>query len=271
MVGPHVEIDAGVVLHSHVAVMGQTHLGQGCQVFPFASIGHIPQDMKYRGEESSLIVGDHTTIREHVTINPGTKGGGLVTRVGSHCLLMVGSHVAHDCQLGNHVVLGNNATLAGHVTIGEYAVLGALSAVHQFVRIGAYALIGEMAGIPSDVFPFAMANGTGREARLSGLNMVGLKRHGFSSDQLRELCQAFRALLSNDGTLNERLEGLTGRFTVNPLVKQIIEFINCGSDRSFLRPNASVSRGIESAANDKGHELRWFVPDNPEATEADAR
>lgn len=116
VVGPHVEIDAGVVLHSHVAVIGQTRLGQGCQVFPFASLGYIPQDMKYRGEKSSLLVGDHTTIREHVTINPGTKGGGMVTRVGSHCLLMIGSHVAHDCQLGNHVVLGNNATLAGHVT-----------------------------------------------------------------------------------------------------------------------------------------------------------
>jgi UDP-N-acetylglucosamine acyltransferase len=148
--------------------------------------------------------------------------------------------------------------LAGHVTIGEYAVLGAFSALHQFVRIGAYAFIGEMAGIPSDVFPFGMATGTGREARLSGLNIVGLKRHGFSSDQLRELRQAFRALLSNDGTLKERLEDLKKMFTVNPLVKQVIEFINCGSDRSFLSPNTSVSRSIESAVNDKAHELGWI-------------
>jgi UDP-N-acetylglucosamine acyltransferase len=171
---------------------------------------------------------------------------------------LFGSHVAHDCQLGNHVILGNNAALAGHVTIGEYAVLGAFSALHQFVRIGAYAFIGEMAGIPSDVFPFGMATGTGREARLSGLNIVGLKRHGFSSDQLRELRQAFRALLSNDGTLKERLEDLKKMFTVNPLVKQVIEFINCGSDRSFLSPNTSVSRSIESAVNDKAHELGWI-------------
>jgi UDP-N-acetylglucosamine acyltransferase len=239
VVGPEVELGEGVVLQSHVVVTGRTRLGKGCQVFPFASIGHMPQDMKYRGEESRLEVGDHTTIREHVTINPGTEGGGMVTRIGSHCLLMVGAHVAHDCTIGDHVILVNNATLGGHVTIGEYAILGGLSAVHQYVRIGAYAFIGGMSGIPHDVIPFGMAIGAGRVATLAGLNLIGLKRHEFPREEIHELRQAYRLLFSTEGTLKERLIDVDKLFSANLLVKQIIDFMRTETDRSYLPGNAS--------------------------------
>jgi UDP-N-acetylglucosamine acyltransferase len=234
LVGPEVEIGAGTVLHSHVVVTGKTKLGEGCQVFPFASIGHIPQDKKYQGEDSRLVVGDHTIIREHVTINPGTEGGGLVTKVGSHCLLMVGAHIAHDCQLGDYAILVNNATLAGHVIVGEHAILGGLCAVHQFVRIGAYAFIGGMSGVENDVIPYGMA--LGNRAALSGLNIVGLKRHGFGREQIHEMRQAYRMLFSSEGTLLERLEDVDKMFAANPLVQSIVTFVRTPSDRSLCVP-----------------------------------
>jgi UDP-N-acetylglucosamine acyltransferase len=234
VVGPQVELGEGAVLHSHVVVTGRTRLGEGCRVYPFASIGHIPQDQKYRGEESSLVIGDHTVIREHATINPGTAGGGMVTRIGSHCLLMVGCHVAHDCELGDHVILVNNATLAGHVTVGDHAILGGLSAVHQYVRIGAYAFIGGMSGVTADVIPFGMAIGAGRVATLAGLNLVGLKRHNFPREEIQGLRQAYRELFATEGTLKERLEDVEKLFSSNGLVKQIIDFMRSDSDRSYL-------------------------------------
>lgn len=240
VIGAGVEIGDGSILHSHVVVTGSTKLGRECQVFPFASIGHIPQDMKFNGEQSSLVIGDHTVIREHVTINPGTEGGGLVTKVGSHCLLMVACHIAHDCRLGDHVILVNNATLGGHVTIGDHAIIGGLSAVHQFVRIGAYAFIGGMSGITADVIPFGMAMG-GR-ANLAGLNIVGLKRHGFPREQIHQLRQAYRMLFSAEGTLKERLEDVENMFPENRLVGQVVNFIKSESDRSFCVPvNAAAS------------------------------
>jgi UDP-N-acetylglucosamine acyltransferase len=239
VVGPHVELGDGAVLHSHAVVTGRTSLAQGCQVFPFASIGHVPQDQKYQGEASSLSVGAETIIREHVTINPGTEGGGMVTRVGSHCLLMVGAHIAHDCQLGDHVILVNNATLAGHVTIGDHAIVGGLSAVHQFVRIGAHAFIGGMSGVTADVIPFGMA--IGNRAALSGLNVVGLRRQGFPREQIHELRQAYRMLFSSEGTLLERLEDVENMFSANPLVEQIVQFIKSRSDRSFSVPNNAAA------------------------------
>src|SRR5215475_7057845 len=144
IIGEHVTLAAGVNLKSHVVVEGRTTIGERTRIFPFASIGHVPQDLKYDGEASSLEIGADNTIREHVTMNPGTAGGGMVTRVGDHCLFMVGAHVAHDCQIGNYVIMANNATLAGHVVVEDHAVLGGLSAVHQFVRIGKHAMIGGM-------------------------------------------------------------------------------------------------------------------------------
>lgn len=235
VIGPDVELGEGVVVHSHAVITGRTTLGPECKVFPFASIGQAPQDVKFHGEPSTLTIGAKTIIREHATVNPGTEGGHMSTKVGSNCLLMIGAHVAHDCEVGNSVTLVNGATLGGHVTIGDGAIIGGLSAVHQFVRIGAYAFIGGMSGITADVIPFGMA--IGNRANLCGLNIVGLKRKRFPRDQIHELRQAYRMLFSTEGTLKERLEDVESMFSTNPLTKQVIEFIKTQSDRQFCVPN----------------------------------
>jgi len=235
VIGPDVELGDGVVIHSHAVITGRTTLGPECKVFPFASIGQAPQDVKFHGEPSTLTIGAKTIIREHATVNPGTEGGHMSTKVGSNCLLMIGAHVAHDCEVGDSVTLVNGATLGGHVTIGDGAIIGGLSAVHQFVRIGAYAFIGGMSGITADVIPFGMA--IGNRANLCGLNIVGLKRKGFPRDQIHELRQAYRMLFSSEGTLKERLEDVESMFSTNPLTKQVIEFIKTQSDRQFCVPN----------------------------------
>ncbi len=234
IIGPEVKIGAGSVLHSHIVLTGKSTIGSACQIFPFASIGHIPQDLKYHGEDTRLEIGDHTVIREYVTINPGTEGGGGVTRVGSNCLLMVGAHIAHDCQLADHVIMVNNATLAGHVTVGEHAILGGLCAVHQFVRIGAHSFVGGMSGVENDLIPYGMA--LGNRAVLAGLNIVGLKRHGFPREQIHELRQAYRMLFASEGTLMERLEDVDKMFPSNVLVQSIVSFIRAQSDRSLCVP-----------------------------------
>jgi len=239
LIGPNVELGDGVVAHSHAVITGRTTLGAKCRVYPFASIGQTPQDVKYHGEPSTLSVGSNTVIREHVTINPGTEGGHMATKVGANCLLMIGAHVAHDCELCDNVTLVNGATLGGHVTIGEGAIIGGLSAVHQFVRIGAYAFVGGMSGIAADVIPFGMA--IGNRANLCGLNIVGLKRKGFPREQIHELRQAYRMLFSSEGTLKERLEDVETMFATNPLTKQIIDFIKTQSDRSFCVPNNAAT------------------------------
>jgi UDP-N-acetylglucosamine acyltransferase len=235
VIGPDVELGNGVVVHSHAVITGRTTLGPECKVFPFASIGQAPQDVKFHGEPSTLTVGAKTIIREHATINPGTEGGHMSTKVGSNCLLMIGAHVAHDCEVGDNVTLVNGATLGGHVKIGDGAIIGGLSAVHQFVRIGSYAFVGGMSGVAGDLIPFGMA--IGNRANLCGLNIVGLKRKGFPRDQIHELRQAYRMLFSSEGTLMERLEDVESMFSSNPLTKQIIEFIKTESDRQFCVPN----------------------------------
>src|SRR5271154_1034805 len=192
VVGPKVVLGERVRLISHVVVDGITSVGDGTVIYPFASIGQRPQDMKYKGEASRLIVGRENQIREHVSMNPGTEGGGMVTRVGSHGLFMVGSHVAHDCQIGDHVILVNNVALGGHVAIGDYAIIGGNSAVHQFVRIGKQVMVGGMTGVENDVIPYATV--TGNRAHLSGLNLVGLKRRGFSREDIHDLRNAYRML-----------------------------------------------------------------------------
>ena len=192
--------------------------------------------MKYHGEESRLIVGAHTTIREHVTMNGGTEAGGGLTRVGSHCLLLAGAHVAHDCQLGNHVLLVNNATLAGHVTVEDYAILGGLSAVHQWVRIGAHAFVGGMSGVENDVIPFGMV--LGNRAELAGLNIVGLKRSGFERDEIHALRQAYRLLFSREGTLLERLDDVDQTFPGSAPVQRIVAFIRAKADRALCVPRS---------------------------------
>jgi UDP-N-acetylglucosamine acyltransferase len=239
VIGPHVELCDGVVVHSHVAIMGRTSIGADCRVFPFAALGHAPQDIKFHDEPSTLTIGPKTLIREHVTIHPGTASGHMATKVGANCFLMIGCHIAHDCALGDNVTLVNGATLGGHVSIGEGAIIGGLSAVHQYVRIGAYAFVGGMTGITADVIPFGMA--IGNRASLCGLNIVGLKRKGFPREQIHELRQAYRMLFASEGTLKERIEDVETMFDKNPLVTQIIDFIKTQSERSFCVPNNAAT------------------------------
>lgn len=233
-IGAHVELGNDCILESHVVIGGHTTIGESTHIFPFASIGLAPQDLKYHGEKSSVTIGKHTTIREHVTINPGTSGGVMKTMVGDHCLLMVGAHVAHDCIVGNHVIMANNATLAGHVEVGDHAIIGGLSAVHQFVRIGAHAMIGGMSGIESDIIPYGQASG--ERAALVGLNLVGLKRRNFERDDINTLRSAYRMLFSPEGTFSEKLEDVTAHFKENPLVTEVLHFIRSTSSRSLCQP-----------------------------------
>lgn len=237
VVGPNVELGAGTVLHKHVVVEGFTRLGEGVRVYPFAAVGTPPQDLKYAGEESSLEVGANTVIREHCTLNPGTAGGGMVTRVGSGCVLMVGTHIAHDCQLADGVIMANNATLAGHVVIGEHAFIGGLSAIHQFSRIGQGAMIGGMSGVENDVIPYGTV--MGNRARLTGLNVVGLKRRGTSRSELQRLRAAYRTLfVSDDGNFQQRLARVEADYDDAVLVQDIVRFIRNDSDRSLCQPKA---------------------------------
>jgi UDP-N-acetylglucosamine acyltransferase len=234
VVGPESELGDGVVLHSHVVVSGRTSLGARVKVFPFASIGHQPQDLKFRGEESRLEIGEDTVIREHVTMNPGTEGGGLLTRVGSRCLIMVGAHVAHDCIIGNNVILVNNATLAGHVRIADHAIIGGLSAIHQWVRIGEYGFVGGMSGVENDVIPFGTV--IGNRASLGGLNLVGLRRAGYPREDVHALRAAFKLLFEGEDPLSRRLEQVAQAHGGSPLVDKMITFIREGGDRAICTP-----------------------------------
>ena len=234
IVGEQVTLGSGVTLRSHVVVDGRTTIGAGTRIFPFASIGLEPQDLKYRGEESTLIIGRNNRIREYVTINPGTAGGGMVTRVGDNCLFMVGAHIAHDCRIANHVIMANNVTLAGHVTIDDYAVLGGLCAIHQYVRIGRHAMIGGMSGVERDVIPYGQVMGD--RARLCGLNIVGMQRRGFSREDIQALRNAYQFLFSSDGTLSDRITEAAERFAGVTPVDHILNFIRADSSRAICQP-----------------------------------
>ncbi|OIQ90913.1 acyl-[acyl-carrier-protein]--UDP-N-acetylglucosamine O-acyltransferase [mine drainage metagenome] len=234
IVGPQVVLGAGVRLISHVAVDGITTIGEGTVVYPFASLGSRPQDLKYHGEPSRLEIGANNQIRENVTMNPGTEGGGMLTKVGDNCLFMVGSHVAHDCVVGDNAILANNATLAGHVSVGDFAVLGGLCAVHQFVRIGRHVMVGGMTGVENDVIPYGAV--TGNRAHLSGLNLVGIKRRGYGRDDIHALRNAYRLLFAPEGTLAERLEEVADQFKAVAPVMEIVDFIRDDSSRSICQP-----------------------------------
>lgn len=233
-IGRDVVLGDGVRLGSHVVVTGRTRLGDGTRVFPFASVGHQPQDLKFKGEKSSLEIGKNNVIREHVTMNPGTEGGGMVTRIGDGCLFMVAAHVAHDCQVGDNVILVNNATLAGHVEIGDWAIVGGLSAVHQFVRIGRHAMIGGMTGVGNDVIPYGSV--AGNRAHLSGLNLVGLKRRDFSREVIHDLRRAYRLIFAQEGTLSERVTDVAELFSNVEPVMEIVNFIGVDSARAICQP-----------------------------------
>lgn len=240
-VGPRVELGDGVELLSHIVVAGITRVGPRTKVFPFASIGHPPQDLKYKGEESRLEIGADNVIREYVTMNPGTQGGGMLTKVGDACLFMASAHVAHDCKLGDHVIMANNATLAGHITIGDFAFLGGLSAVHQFVRIGAHAMIGGLTGVERDVIPYGMA--VGDRARLTGLNIVGLQRRGFSRDEIQALRTAYQMIFGEEqGTVADRVNEADERFPEVRPVRDVVTFIRADSSRGLVQPK--IANGV---------------------------
>ena len=234
VVGAQVELADGVVLESHVAVAGRTRIGPRTRIWPFASIGHQPQDLKYAGEDSRLEIGADCMIREHVTTNPGTAGGGMITRVGDGCLLMMGAHVGHDCQLGPGVIMANNATLAGHVVVGEQAFLGGLSAVHQFVRLGAHCMVGGMSGVEKDVIPFGSV--LGNRAELGGLNVVGLKRRGFDRDTIHAIRAAYRMIFEGTGALAERAAAAARAWPDDAAVQELTGFILSDSARKFCTP-----------------------------------
>lgn len=233
-VGCDAVLGDGVQLVSHVAVAGHTRIGDRTRIFPFSSIGHEPQDLKFRGERSTLEIGADCTIREGVTMNPGTASGGLATRVGRHGVFLANAHVAHDCQIGENVIFSNNVMLAGHCRVEDYAILGGGAAVHQFVRIGRHAFIGGMAGVEHDVIPYGMA--LGNRAYLAGLNLVGLKRRGFSREQIHDLRRAYRLLFAAEGTLKERAEDVSAEFAAHGEVQEILNFIREGGDRAVCMP-----------------------------------
>jgi UDP-N-acetylglucosamine acyltransferase len=234
VVGPGAVLDAGVELTSHVILDGIVHLGAGVKVAPFATIGMAPQDLKYKGQPTRVEIGPRTQVREHVTIHRGSVGGDGVTRVGADCLLMVGAHIAHDCTVGDRVILANGAMIAGHVVVGDTVFMGGGAAVHQFVRIGRQAVIGGVTGVERDVIPFGSV--MGNRARLIGLNLVGLKRRGFTRPQIHALRAAFRALFRGTGAVfDERVAATEVAFPDDPLVAELIAFIRADSKRGLCR------------------------------------
>ncbi len=232
IIGDEVTIAAGTVIGPHVIIKGPTTIGERCRIFQFASIGDDPQDLKYHGEHTLLTIGDNNTIREYVTINRGTEGGGGITSIGSHNLIMAYCHIAHDCRLGNNIIMSNCATLAGHIIIEDHAIIGGLVGVQQFVRIGAYAMVGGVSGVPQDVPPYVLA--AGERTKLSGLNIVGLKRHGFSPEVISELKAAYRIFFRSGLTVKRAVQTIEEEGLESAEVQYLSTFIQ-NSERGVLR------------------------------------
>lgn len=233
-VGPQVKLARRVELKSHVVIMGDTSIGVETRVWPFASIGHQPQDLKYAGEATRLEIGARCMIRESTSMNPGTEGGGGVTRVGDDCLFMLGCHVGHDAQVGNRVIMANHCSLAGHVVLEDDVILGGLTGVHQFVKIGRGAVVGASTVVVTDLIPYGSAVSTRPE--LAGLNLVGLKRRGEEKTDINGLRAAFSDIFEGEGTLSERATAAKGKYSGNPLVAEVVDFLLAGSARRFMQP-----------------------------------
>ena len=233
VIGPDVEVNENTIIHSHVSISGQTIIGKENKIYPFASVGNDPQDLKYNGEKTKLIIGDNNTIREYVTINPGTIGGGGKTKVGNNCLFMISSHVAHDCIVGDNVIIANNVPLGGHAIIEDNVVIGGNSAVQQFTRIGKMAMIGGMTGVLHDVIPYGLS--TGNRNSLQGLNLIGLRRAKFENKDILELSDAYKKIFATKN-INENIKKLNGSFQENSLVKNVIDFITKDKKRSICTP-----------------------------------
>ena len=232
VIGPNVEIGENTEIQSHVSITGNTKIGKGNKIYPFVSIND-PQDLKYNGEETSLVIGDNNKIREYVTINPGTISGGGKTVIGNNCLFMISSHVAHDCQVGNNVIIANNVPLGGHAIIEDNVVIGGNSAVQQFTRIGKMAMIGGMTGVLHDVIPYGLS--IGNRNSLQGLNLIGLRRAKFENKDILGLSEAYKEIFATKN-INENISKLNGSFQENPLIKEVIEFITKDKKRSICTP-----------------------------------
>jgi UDP-N-acetylglucosamine acyltransferase len=233
VIGPNVEIDEHVIIQSHVNITGETKIGKKNKIYPFASIGNDPQDMKYKGEKTKLIIGDNNTIREYVTINPGTAQGGGLTKVGNNNLIMISAHIAHDCMIGNNIVIANSAAIAGHAVIDDYVVIGGNCGVQQFTRIGKMAMIGGMTGVSRDVIPYGLS--TGNRNYLNGVNVVGLRRSKVSNKEIIGLTNAYKEIFKTE-SLNDNLNKLNGEFKENKLVKEVVEFISKDKKRPICTP-----------------------------------
>ncbi len=232
-IGELVELEDNIELVSNVHIEGNTKVGKGTKIFPFACVGTSPQDLKYDNEPNSLIIGDNNTIREHVTINPGTKGGGGKTVIGNNCLFMISSHVAHDCKVGNNVIIANNVPLGGHVTIEDSVVIGGNSAVQQFTRIGRLAMIGGMTGVLKDVIPFGLS--VGNRNHLQGLNLIGLRRNNYENKKIMDLDKAYKEIFKSKN-LHENLSKINDEFKDNELVTEVINFIAKDKKRPICSP-----------------------------------
>ena len=232
-IGPEVCLEDNVELISNVHIEGNTKIGKGTRIFPFASIGTQPQDLKFKGEKNSLVIGESNLIREYVTINPGTEGGGSKTIIGNNCLFMISSHIAHDCKIGNNVIIANNVPLGGHVTIEDSVVIGGNSAVQQFTRIGRLAMIGGMTGVLKDVTPFGLS--IGNRNYLQGLNLIGLRRKKYDNKKIMGLDKAYKEIFASKN-LHENLSKINGEYKDNELVSEVIRFIEKDKKRPICSP-----------------------------------
>lgn len=233
IIGPNVEIGENTLIQSHVNITGNITIGKGNKLYSFASIGSDPQDLKYKGEETTLLIGDNNTIREHVTINTGTVQGGGLTKIGNNNLIMIGAHIAHDCIIGNNIVMANNTAIAGHAEIEDFVIIGAKCGVQQFTRIGKRAMIGGMTGVLRDVIPYGLS--TGNRNYLNGINVVGLRRDKVSNKDILGLTDAYKEIFKTE-VLSENLKNLNGKYTDNPLVKDVLDFINKDKKRPICTP-----------------------------------
>ena len=233
VIGPNVEINEGTKIQSHASIVGHTTIGKNNKIFPFSSIGNEPQDLKYNGENTNLIIGDGNTIREYTTINTGTIGGGGITKIGDNSLLMIGVHIAHDCVIGNNVVIANSAAIAGHAEIGDDVIIGGNCGVQQFTRIGKMAMIGGMTGVSRDVIPFGVS--LGNRNYLDGINIVGLRRRKVPNKDIMSLTDAYKEIFKTE-SLNDNLNKLNGNFKDNVYVKEVIEFLNKDKKRPICTP-----------------------------------
>ena len=233
IVGPNVKIGEGAEIQSHVNITGNTIIGNNTKIFPFASVGTNPQDLKYKGEETKLEIGSNNIIREHVTINTGTVGGGGITKIGNNNLIMIGAHIAHDCMVGNNVVIANSAAIAGHAQISDEVIIGGNCGIQQFTRIGRMAMIGGMSGVSRDVIPFGLS--FGNRNYLEGINLIGLRRKKVSNKEILALSEAYKEIFKTN-SLHENLAKLSKALKNNSFVREVVDFINHDKKRPICTP-----------------------------------